>query len=322
MRVFVTGATGFIGSAVVRELLAHGHEVSGLARSDGSAAALAASGVTPRRGSIEDLGSLERAAASADAAVHTAYFHQFSHASLRTRAQTLFGGGPRQVVSRFLAATVAADRRAITTIGSALKGSDRAFVAAFGTLALTPGAVGTEHQEVDPLSVGAGRGANEQAVLALAERGVRASVVRLPSIVHGEGDHGFLPRIIGVARKHKVSGFAGDGSNRWPSVHRLDAAQLFVRALEKGEAGARFHGVADEGVPFIDIAAAIGAHLEVPVQGATPKQVAARFSFLAAFLGVDNPTSSALTSSRLGWQPSRPSLLEDLQHGTYFGSEH
>lgn len=322
MRVFVTGATGFIGSAVVSELLAHGHEVVGLARSDGAAATLSAVGVTARRGSIEDLGSLQRAAASADAAVHTAYFHQFSHASLRTRARILLGGGPRQVVPRFLAATVAADRRAITTIGSALRGSDRAFVAAFGTLALAPGTVGTEDQEVDTSSVGAGRGANEHAVLALVDRGVRASVVRLPPIVHGEGDHGFLPRIIDIAGKHKVSGFAGDGSNRWPSVHRLDAAQLFVQALEKGEAGARFHGVADQGVPFVDIAEVIGARLDVPVQGATPKQVSARFSFLAAFLGVDNPTSSALTSSRLGWHPSRPSLLEDLEHGTYFGSNH
>ena len=322
MRVFVTGATGFIGSAVVRELIGHGHQVIGLARSDAAAAALAAAGATPHHGSVEDPDSLRRGAADADGAIHTAYFHQFSHAGLATRLRAVLGGSPRRIVPRFLAATIATDRTAIATIGQAL-GPGRPFVSTFGTLSLPAGRLATENDDPVPdgaASAGAGapRGATEQVVADLAGRGVRASLVRLPPIVHGDGDHGFLPQIIGYARKYGVSGYAGDGRNRWPSVHRLDAARLFVQALEDGQPGARYHGVADEGVPFIDIATAIGRHLALPVAAATPEQVTKRFSFLAWFIGVDNPTSSALTTDRLGWKPTEISLLDDIEQGTYF----
>lgn len=320
MRVFVTGATGFIGSAIVGELIGHGHEVVGLARSDAAAAALRAAGATPHRGSVEDSASLRRGAAQADAAIHTAYFHQFSHAGLGTRLRVMLGGTPRGIVPRFLKATTATDRAAITTIGETL-GTSRPFVSTFGTLALPAGRLATEDDDIDPDGVGAARGVTEQAVADLAERGVRASLVRLPPIVHGDGDHGFLPQIIGYARKYGVSSYAGDGGNRWPSVHRLDAARLFVQALEDGQPGARYHGVADEGVPFIEIATAIARHLNLPLAAATPAQVSKRFSFLASFIGVDNPTSSVLTTERLGWKPTEVSLLEDIEHDAYFRSQ-
>ena len=320
MRVLVTGATGFIGSAVVSELINHGHDVVGLARSHAAAARLTAAGATPHHGSVEDPDSLRRGAENADAAVHAAFFHKFSHASLATRLRAVLGLSPSRIVARFLSAALEADRTAIETIGRAL-GTGRPFVSAFGTLALTPGRLATEDDDVDPDAVGAPRGANEQTVADLARRGVRASLVRLPPIVHGDGDHGFLPQIIGFARHYGVSGYAGDGSNRWPSVHRLDAARLFVEALEEGEAGARYHAVADEGVPFIDIATAVGRHLALPVDAATPEQVTKRFSFLASFVGVDNPTSSALTTQRLGWKSTEIPLLEDIDDGTYFEAQ-
>jgi len=183
------------------------------------------------------------------------------------------------------------------------------------------GRVATEDLDVDPAADGGPRGATEQAVADLAGSGVRACLVRLPPLVHGDGDHGFLPQIIGYARKYGVSGYAGEGGNRWPSVHRLDAARLFVQALENGQAGARYHGVADEGVPFLEIASAIGRHLALPVAAASPEQVRKRFSFLASFIGTDNPTSSALTTGRLGWKPTEVSLLEDIEHGNYFRSQ-
>ena len=319
MRVFVTGATGFIGSAVVKELVEGGHEVVGLARSDTAAASLARAGATPHRGSVEDLDSLRRGAAGAHGAIHTAFFHEFSHASVATRLRVMLGGSPRGIVNRFMAAALGADRNAITAIGEALTGPDRALVAAFGTMALTPGRLATEDDQADPDAAGGPRGATERVISDLAERGVRASVLRLPPVVHGDGDHaGFMPRMIGAARKNKVSGYAGDGRNRWPAVHRLDAAHLFVQALEKGDAGARYHAVAEQGIPVADIAAAIGRALDVPVASATPEQVAKRYGFLAPFLGADNPVSSTLTQNRLGWEPTRRALLDDLQYGDYF----
>jgi nucleoside-diphosphate-sugar epimerase len=317
MRVFVTGATGFIGSAVVEELIGNGHEVVGLARSAAAAASLTAAGVIPHRGTIEDLDSLRAAAAGADGAVHTAFFHQFSHARLRTRLRVIAGGSPRGTVSRFLATMVDTDRRAIEAIGTSLAGPDRPLVAAFGTLALTAGRTGTEDDEVDPDSVGGPRGANERAMTGLADRGVRTSIVRLPPIVHGDGDHGFLTQLVSGAREHGVADHAGDGRNRWPTVHRLDAARLFVQALEKGAAGSRFHGVAEEGIPFHDIAGAIGRRLDVPVAAATPAELRARYRYLAMFLGVDNPASSAATRARLGWEPTHRTLLDDIEHGSY-----
>lgn len=237
MRVFVTGATGFIGSAVVAELLRDGHEVVGLARSDAAASSLTAAGAIPHRGTIEDLTSLRTGAAGADGAVHTAFFHQFSHAGLRTRLRVVLGGSPRAIAPRFMRAMLDTDRRAIETIGRALGGQDRPIVAAFGTLALTPGRLGTEEDDVDPDSAGGPRGAAEDSMRQLAAEGVRTAVVRLPPIVHGDGDHGFLAQMIAAARKHQVVSYPGDGQNRWPSVHRLDAAHLFVRALEDGQPG-------------------------------------------------------------------------------------
>lgn len=320
MRVFVTGATGFIGSAIVQELLERGHDVIGLVRSDASAHSLSAAGATPHRGSVQDLDSVRAGAAKADGAIHTAFFHEFSHASLATRMRVLIAGSPRNIVSRFLGATLDADRRAIEAIGSSLNGADRPLVATFATMALTPGRVGTEDDAVDPNAAGGPRGATEKTMAELASRGVRTSVVRLPPVVHGDGDRGgFLPQMISAARKHQVSSYSGDGGNRWPAVHRLDAARVFVQALEGGEAGSVYHGVAEEGIPVVEIATAIGLRLGVPAATATPKEIKDRFGFIAPFLDVDNPVSSASTRRRLDWEPTERQLLDDLEHGSYFG---
>lgn len=319
MRVFVTGATGFVGSAVVRELMGAGHEVTGLARSETSAKALVAAGARVHRGTIEDLDSLRRGAAAADGVIHTAFFHEITHMALRTRLRVMLGGGPGGIVSRYLSAAVGADRRAIETLGQALTGPDRPLVAAFATMAMAPGHLATEDEASDAASVGGPRGASEEAMLALAARGVRASVVRLPPSVHGNGDYGFVPRLIGVARKKGAAAYVGDGANRWPAVHRLDAARLFRLALEKGVAGSRYHAVADEGVPMREIAGVIGRHLNVPVVSKTPEEAAKLFSWLAPFLAADNPVSSRLTQERLGWRPTQPELIPDLEAGSYFG---
>jgi len=228
------------------------------------------------------------------------------------------GGSPRTIVPRFLTAMVTADRSAIEAIGTSLTGPDRPLVAAFGTMALTAGRLATEEDEVDPHAVGGPRGASERSMLDLAARGIRTSIVRLPSVVHGDGDHGFIAQMISAARRNKASNYAGDGHNVWPAVHRLDAAHLFVQALEKGEAGSRYHGVAEEGIPVIDIATAIGQGLGVPVAGATPKEIKDRFGFVAPFIGVDNPASSGSTRSRLGWEPTGRPLLDDIERGSYF----
>ena len=321
MRVFVTGATGFIGSAIVRQLLDSGHQVVGLARSDEAAAALTAAGATPHRGSIEDLDSLRRGAEQADGVVHTAFFHAFTHAGRGTRMKVLLGGSPRRIGQRFMATTVGTDRRAFETLGAALAGADRPLVATFGTMGLTAGRTATEDQPADPDSVGGGRSASEAAALALAERGVRVSVVRLPPVVHGAGDRaGFLPQMIGVARKNNASLYVGDGLNRWGAVHQVDAARLFVLALENGPAGGVYHGVAEEALRVIDVAGGIGRRLGVPVKSVTPSEAATRFSWIAPFVAVDNPASSDLTRARLGWEPTQPGLLEDLAGEHYVTS--
>ncbi len=320
MRVFVTGATGFIGSAIVQELLGAGHEVLGLARSDASAKALIAAGTQVHRGTIEELDSLRRGAAASDGVIHTAFFHEITHMGLGTRLRVMLGGSPGGIVSRYMGAAIGADRRALETLGQALAGPDRPLVAAFGTLAMKPGRLATEDDAPDPHSVGGPRGASEETMLALASRGVRASMIRLPPTVHGDGDYGFVPRLIKAARKQGFSAHIGDGLNRWPAVHRLDAARLFRLALEQGVAGTRYHAVADEGVPMRQIAEVIGQRLNVPVVSKTPAEAAKLFSWIAPFLPVDNPTSSDLTRQRLGWQPAHAALLPDLEHGTYFKS--
>jgi nucleoside-diphosphate-sugar epimerase len=299
MRVFVTGATGFIGSATVRELVGAGHEVVGLARSDAGAAAVESASATALRGSLEDLDSLRRGAEEADGVIHAAYIHDFSQ----------------------MENAAAADRRAIETFGSVLEGSNKPLVFTTGAALAAPGRVATEEDRPDPATVGHPRAFSEQIGLALADRGVRVSVVRPGASVHGEGDHGFVPFLIGVARSKGVSGYIGDGSNRWPVVHRLDTARLYRLALEQAPAGSVLHAVA-ESVPTRAIAEAIGRHLNVPVVSIAPEDAADHFDWMGMFWGLDAPASSALTQERMGWTPEHVGLIEDLEQGHYFQEAH
>jgi nucleoside-diphosphate-sugar epimerase len=318
MRVFVTGATGFIGFAIVKELIGAGHQVTGLARSAASGKKLADAGAQVQLGSIEDLECLRKAAASADGAIHTAFYHKISHIPLGLRLRVMLGGAPSGIVQRFLGAAVGTDRRAVETIGRVFSGTDRPLVATFGTLSMKQGRLATEDDAYDPSFLGAPRAETEDTLRELAGRGVRTSAIRLAPIVHGAGDHGFAPQLIAIARKTKESGYVGDGLNRWPSVHRLDAARLFRLALEKGPAGGAYHGVAEEGIPFREIAGLIGRRLNVPVVSKTAEQAAKQFGFLAPFISMDNPTSSRLTQERLGWRPTEVGLLADLEDAGYF----
>ena len=299
MRVFVTGASGFIGSAIVQELIAAGHQVLGLARSDASAKSIAAAGAEVHRGDLEDLESLHSGAANSDGVIHTAFNHDFSK----------------------FAAICEADRRAIEALGSALVGSDRPLIVTSGT-GMARRATGSLATEDDLPASGPNaipRVASEEAAASLAARGVRVSVVRLPQ-VHDTVKQGLITYLIGLAREKGVSAFVGDGQNRWAAVHLLDTAPLYRLALEERIADARYHAVGEEGVPCRDIAEVIGRGLKVPVVSKSPEEAAAHFGWLGHFAGLDMPASSAQTQERLGWHPTGPGLIADLERMRYLQS--
>ncbi|MFD9129672.1 SDR family oxidoreductase [Kitasatospora sp. NPDC059571] len=302
MRIFVTGASGWIGSALVPELIGAGHRVVGLARSDASAAALTAAGAEVVRGTVDDLDVLGAAAAGADGVVHLAFKHDIA-----------FGGDFRGAAE--------ADRRAVDTLGEALAGTGRPLVIASGLAGLKPGQAATEHDvpvaDGSPVSA---RAVTAAAVLALASRGVRSSVVRLAPTCHGDGDNGFMATLVAIARATGVSGYIGDGANRWPAVHRLDAARLFRLAVERAPAGTVLHGAAEEGVAIRDVAQVVGRHLGVPVAPVAPEDAAAHFTWLGGFLALDCPASNTLTRELLDWDPTGPGLLADLDQGHYFAA--
>ena len=323
MRVFVTGATGFIGCAVTRELIAHGHEVVGLARSDRAADTLRQAGVEPHLGSLYDLDSLRRGAESADGVIHLAFTFALTELPLRRLMGVFLGGAPTGIPMRVMGALMRTDRLGIDALGDALKDSGRPLVTTFGVMGLAASGVraarpATEADAPDPASPGYGRALNEQAVDVWAAKGVRASLVRLAPSVHGDGDKGLVPQLIAAARKRGEAIYVGDGENRWSGVHRDDAATLFRLALERGTAGARYHGVADEGVPFRSIADLIGHRLGVPVRSRTLTEATRRLGWFGPFIAVDNPASSAQTQRDLGWCPSGPSLVPDLDRDIYF----
>ncbi|WP_067467005.1 SDR family oxidoreductase [Nocardia amamiensis] len=304
MRVFVTGASGWIGSAVVPELIAAGHQVVGLARSDDSAVALTAAGAQVRRGSLDDLDVLRDAAADSDGVIHLAFKHDLA-----------FSGNYQ--------AAAEADRHAVETIAAALDGSDRPLVIAGGVGGSAAGPLLTEEDgfDLEPGTTRQGpllRLTTAEFTISLADRGIRSTVLRFAPTVHGEGDKGFVATLVAIAREKGVAGYIGDGSNRWPAVHRLDAARLARLALEHAPARAILHAVADEGVATRDIAAAIGRNLGVPVASVAPQDAGTHFGWLAGFYAMDLPASSTLTQQRLGWQPTQPGLIDDIDKGHYF----
>jgi nucleoside-diphosphate-sugar epimerase len=290
MRVFITGATGFIGAAVVKELVNAGHQVLGLARSDVGAESLIAAGAQVHRGSLEDLESLRSGASASDGVIHLAFIHDFT--KFQANCET--------------------DRRAIEALGRALIGSDRPLIVTSGTAVVAPGRRATEEDAPACSSASIPRVASEEAAAAVAARGVRVSVVRLPQ-VHDQHKQGLITYAIDLAREKRVSAFVGDGKNRWPAVHLLDAAHLYRLALEKGSAKACYHAVAEEGVPLREIAAVIGRRLNLPVVAKSPEEAVDHFGWLGMFAALDCPASSALTREGLGWNPVGPALIPDLE---------
>jgi nucleoside-diphosphate-sugar epimerase len=293
MRVFVTGASGWVGSAVVPELLGAGHHVVGLARSEASAGALDAAGAEVHSGALDDLDSLREGAATSDGVIHLAFVHDFDR--YESANQT--------------------DRQAIAAIGAALAGSDRPLVVASGVATAAEGRPATES---DPPAPGFPRSGATTMTLALADAGVRSSVVRLPPTVHGRGDNGFVATLVRIARDRGVAGYLGDGANVWSAVHRTDAARVFRSALEQAPAGSIWHAVAEEGVATRTIAEVVGRHLDLPAVSISPDTAAEHFGWMARFWALDTPTASALTQERLGWHPTGPTLVADLEQGHYF----
>jgi nucleoside-diphosphate-sugar epimerase len=294
MRVFITGSTGWVGLGIVKDLIAAGHQVLGLTRSDKGAEALTAAGAEIHRGSLADLDSLKSGAAQADAVIHTAFNHDFAK----------------------FAENCAEDQRAIEALGAVLQGSDRPMLVTSGVALLAPGRTATE-EDMPPKPAPFPR-KSEQAAAALVGQGVRASTVRLAPSVHGHGDHGFVPILIGIAREKGVSAYIGEGRNRWPAVHRLDAARVYRLALERGAEAGHFHAVAEEGVSFKEIAEVIGRRLNIPVVSKSPAEAAEHFGWFAMFAAIDAPTSSARTRAKLAWKPEQPGLIADIDHPAYF----
>jgi len=292
MRIFVTGATGFVGSAIVPELIGAGHQVLGLARSDSAAASLTAAGADVQRGSLDDLDSLRKGAGVAGAVIHAGFIHDFAN----------------------YAASAETDKRAIQTIGGVLAGSDRPFIVTSGTALTAPGRVSTEND----LANSTFPRKSEEAAASAAAEGARVTVLRLPPSVHGTGDHGFIPLLIRLAREKGVSAYVGQGLNRWPAVHRLDAARLYRLVLEKSPMAPRYHAVGDEGVSFREIAQLIGRRLNIPVVSKSPEEAADHFAWFAHFAALDCPASSAQTQNQLGWRPTQASLLPDIDQPSYF----
>ena len=295
MKIFVTGATGFVGSAVVQELLSAGHEVLGLARSAEAAKLLTNAGAQVHRGDLEDLESLKSGAAATDGVIHTGFIHDFSRF--------------KEVCE--------VDRHAVIALGEALAGTNRPLIVTSGTALVAHGglAVETDARSADSPNPRA----TEQAADTVAALGVRVAVVRLPPSTHGEGDHGFVPMLAGIARQKGLSAYKGEGANRWPAVHRFDAARLYRLAIEKDfEAGTRYHAVAEEGITFKEIATVIGKRLNLPVESKSPEEAAIHFDWFAHFAGIDNPSSGKWTQETLGWIPTQPGLIEDIDQDSYF----
>ena len=295
MRIFITGATGFVGSAVVDELLGAGHQVLGLARSVASASSLSAKGADVLRGDLADLESLRRGAKESDAVIHTAFNHDFSK----------------------FADNADDDARAIETIGAVLEGSERPLLVTSGLAFVAPGRLAVESDAAPVVSASFPR-ASEASALKLVARGLRAGTVRLPPSVHGDGDHGFVPFLVNLAREKGEAGYVDEGNNRWPAVHRLDAARVYRLAIERGAKDGVYHAIAEEGIPFKEIAGVIGKQLDVPVRGKRGSAAQDYFGWFAMFAGMDVPASSAATRERLGWKPEKRGLLADMQQAGYF----